>query len=107
MKNRYRVFRRSWGAFYCEDLLTKKQESLRTSDKDQAYRLVAARNETEQAPAFSLHLARVYWKMGDPAGATRTWQHVMDEIPTLKHGNTQARWLSAIKDDAFDTIRSL
>jgi len=33
------------------------------------------------APAFSLHLARVYWKAGNPAAAKRTWQHVMDEIP--------------------------
>lgn len=107
MKNRYRVFRRGWGTYYCEDLVTRKQESLRTSDKDEAFRLVAAKNETEQAPAFSLQLARVYWKAGDPAGATRTWQHIMDEIPKLKRGSTQARWLSAIKDDAFDTIRDL
>lgn len=105
MKNRYRVFRRGWGTFYCEDLVTKKQESLKTRDKDEAYRLVAAKNETEDAPAFSLHLARVYWKAGDPAAAKRTWQHVMDEIPKLKTGDTQHRWLTAIKDKAFDSIR--
>jgi hypothetical protein len=58
MKQRYRVFRRGWGTYYCEDLLTKKQESLHTRDKAEAFRLVAARNETNQAPAFSLHLAR-------------------------------------------------
>jgi hypothetical protein len=74
MKNRYRVFRRGWGTYYCEDLVTKKQESLKTRDKDEAFRIVAAKNETEEAPAFSLHLARVYWKAGDPAGATRTTQ---------------------------------
>lgn len=84
MKQRYRVFRRGWATFYCEDLVTKKQESLKTRDKDEAYRLVAAKNETEEAPAFSLHLARVYWKAGDPAGATRTWQDVMNEIPSLR-----------------------
>ena len=39
----------------------------------EAYRLVAAKNgENEDAPAFSLHLKRVYWKAGDPVGATRT-----------------------------------
>jgi hypothetical protein len=58
MKNRYRVFRRGWGTFYCEDLVTKKQTTLGTRDKDEAFRLVAAKNETEEAPAFSLHLAR-------------------------------------------------
>lgn len=107
MKNRYRVFRRGWGTFYCEDLVTKKQTTLKTRDKDEAYRLVAAQNENEDAPAFSLHLARVYWKAGDPAAAQRTWQHVMDEIPKLKTGETQHRWLTAIKDKALDSIRNM
>lgn len=107
MKNRYRVFRRGWGTYYCEDLVTKKQTTLRTSDKDEAFRLVAAKNETEDAPAFSLHLARVYWKAGDPAAAKRAWQDVMDEIPKLKTGNTRHRWETAIKDKAMDSIRNL
>jgi len=107
MKNRYRVFRRGWGTFYCEDLVTKKQTTLKTRDKDEAYRLVAAQNENEDAPAFSLHLARVYWKAGDPVAAQRTWQHVMDEIPKLKTGETHHRWLTAIKDKAFASLRNL
>ena len=60
MNNRYRVFRRGWGTYYCEDLVTKKQTTLGTRDKTEAYRLVAAKNEHEEAPAFSLQLARVY-----------------------------------------------
>ena len=80
---------------------------LKTRNKDEAYRLVAAKNETEEAPAFSLHLARVYWKAGDPAAAKRTWQHVMDEIPKLKTGDTRHRWFTAIKDKAFDSIRDM
>jgi len=107
MKNRYRVFRRAWGTYYCEDLVTKKQTTLKTRDKDEAYRLVAAQNENDDAPAFSLHLARVYWKAGDPVAAQRTWQHVMDEIPKLKTGETQHRWLTAIKDKAFASLRNL
>ena len=105
MKNRYRVFRRGWGTYYCEDLVTKSQTSLKTRNKDEAFRIVAAKNETQDAPAFSLHLARVYWKAGDPAAAKRTWQHVMDEIPKLKRGETKNRWLTAIKDKALDSIR--
>ena len=107
MKERYRVFLRPWGVYYYQDLVTGKQETLKTRAKNEAYRLVAAKNETNQAPAFSLHLARVYWKAGDPVGATRTWQHVMDEIPKLKKGDTHRRWLTAIKDKAFDSIRNL
>jgi hypothetical protein len=59
----------------------RRTATLKTRDKDEAFRLVAAKNENEDAPAFSLHLARVYWKAGGSAGATRPWQHVMDEIP--------------------------
>ena len=55
MKNRYRVFRRGWGTFYCEDNVTKQQTTLKTRDKEEAFRLVASKNETEEAPAFSLH----------------------------------------------------
>ena len=107
MKQRYSVFLRPWGVFYYEDHQTGKQATLKTRDKDEAFRLVAAKNENEDAPAFSLHLARVYWKAGDPTGATRTWQHVMNEIPKLKTGETHHRWLTAIKDTAFDSIRNL
>jgi len=107
MKDRYTVFLRPWGIYYYEDHTTGKQESLKTRDKNEAYRLVAAKNETEKAPAFSLHLARVYWKAGDPVGATRTWQHVMNEIPKHKRGDTHRRWLTAINDKAFDPIRNL
>jgi integrase len=107
MKKRYRVFPRPWGVYYCEDIETGKQETLKTRDKEEAYRIVAARNENEKAPAFSLHLARVYWKAGDPVAATRTWQDVMNEIPKLKQGETQHRWLTAIKDKALDTVRKM
>jgi hypothetical protein len=103
MKNRYHVFQRGWGTYYCEDLVTKKQTTLKTRDKDEAFRLVAAKNENDEAPAFSLHLARVYWKAGDPAAAKRTWQQVMDEIPKLKTDTTRHRWLTAIRDKAFDS----
>lgn len=107
MKNRYRVFRRGWGTYYCEDRVTKKQESLHTSDKNEAFRLVAAKNETHEGPAFSRQLARVYWKAGDPAAAKRDWQTVMAELVQLKQGKNQQRWLTAIKEKSFDSIRQL
>ena len=107
MKKRYRAFQRSWGTFYCEDLQTKKQESLKTKDKDEAFRLVAAKNETADQPTFSRHLARVYWRAGDPQSARRTWQDVMDEILEHKQGATLDRWIVATKDKAMDSIRNM
>jgi integrase len=106
MKLRYRLFKRGWGVYYCEDTETKKQESLGTSDKHEAERLVQAKNESAAQPAFSIHLARVYWKAGDPAAASRTWQFVMDEVVKTKHGETKSRWETAVKDGAFSHLRS-
>ncbi len=74
MSQRYRLFRRGWGVYYFEDTHTGKQQSLGTAHKLEAQRLVQAKNEGEQHPAFSLQLARVYWKAGDPAATTRTWR---------------------------------
>ena len=105
MKSRYRLFRRGWGVYYCEDTHTGKQVSLDTTHKVEAQRIVQAKNEGDQHPAFSLQLARVYWKAGDPSAGTRNWQFVMDEIIKTKHDNTRHRWDTAIKDQAFDSIR--
>jgi hypothetical protein len=41
MKQRYRVFRRGWDTYYCEDTETGKQESLQTEDKYQGRHLRA------------------------------------------------------------------
>ena len=105
MKNRYRAFRRGWGVYYCEDTQTGRQESLGTADKHEASCIIHARNEAEQHPAFSLHLARVYWKAGDPAAGTRTWQFVMEEILKTRTGDTRRRRQTAVKDRALDGLR--
>jgi hypothetical protein len=38
--------------------------------------------------------------------AQRTWQDVMDAMAPLKTGPTQTRWIAAMRDRAYDTIRS-
>lgn len=105
MNQRYRVFRRGWGTYYVEDLQTGKQTSLKTRDKAEAHRLVAAKNESEVAPAFSRHLARVYWKAGDPDAGTRTWAFVMERMLQTKKGQTKHRLATAIKDKALEALR--
>ena len=104
MKHRFILFQRS-GIFYCEDTSTGKQTSLRTRDRGEADRLLAAKNEAQRQPAMNLQIAQVYLQHGDPALAIRTWQDVMTQIAASKSGSTHARWLTAIKDKAFDDIR--
>ena len=106
MKLRYRLFLRRKSVFYAFDNSTKTFTSLKTRDRAEANRLLTAMNEAGQQPAMNLSLARVYLRHSDPLVATRTWQHVLDQIISLKTGPTQARWRSAAKDPAFDLIRS-
>ncbi len=106
MKQRYGLIRRPWGVFYLKDKLTGEQTSLKTSDKREAQRLLAARNESEAQPALNLGLARVYMNGADPKLVTRTWQEVMEGIVAQKSDETKRRWEVAIKDRNFDCIRN-
>jgi integrase len=106
MKTRYRVFLRRKSVYYAFDTLEKRFESLKTKSKSEAQRLVLAMNEATRQPAMNLGLARVYLKHSDPLVATRTWQMVMNEILPTKQGPTLARWQTAVKDKAFEPLRS-
>jgi integrase len=107
MKQRYHIFRRENGIYYSLDTLTKKRESLKTSDAETARRLSNVQNEACQQPTVNLQIAQVYLQHSDPDFAKRNWQHVMDEMGRTKSGSTKKRWDVAIKDKAFDQIRYL
>jgi integrase len=105
MKLKFRIFQRSSGIYFIEDRETGNQESLRTRDKTEASRLLHARNEAEQQPQLNLQIARAYLLGADPGVRTRTWQAVMDELEKGKTGATLERWIRAMQDKAFASIR--
>jgi len=108
MRQQFRLYRRKKGGrYYIHNDLTGKQESLHTSDRAKALRLLHARNEAQEEPAINLQIARAYLAATDPQIATRTWQFVMDESAKLKNGPTKDRWTRAMRDKAFDSIRHL
>lgn len=108
MKQRFRMFRRGWGTYYYEDTQTGKQESLHTRSKQDAQRLVHARNEAHHQPMINLQIARAYLSAAEPAFLARTWQTVMDSAGEGKRGNTtKARWTRAVAEKPFDRIRHL
>lgn len=107
MKLRYRLFQRSNGIYFIEDRVTGKQASLQTRDKTAAQRIFNAKNESHQQPAINLQIARAYLMAVDPMVAKRSWGHAMSEIIKFKKGSTLQRWETAIKDKAFDSIRTL
>jgi integrase len=107
MKQRFILYRRSNGRFYCEDTLTRKQESLKTSDEGEALTLLHSRNEAFRQPVLNLQIARTYLSASDAEVAKRTWQVPMDEMTLTKTGPTLDRYKRAILDKAFDVIRDL
>jgi len=64
MKQRYRIFCRATGVFYIEDVVTRRQESLKTKDKTVVQRLLHAKNAAHEQPALNLQLARAYLVSG-------------------------------------------
>jgi integrase len=107
MKQRFILYRRSNGKFYCEDTVTKKQNSLKTTDESEALALLNARNETFRQPILNLRIARTYLSATDGEAAKRTWQVPMTEMAATKRGGTRDRYERAIEDKAFDIIRDL
>ena len=109
MKLRFRLYRRNRGGrFYVHDGVTGKQESLGTTDRAEAVRLLHAKNEAVRQPVMNLQIARAYLAAGDPGMASRTWRTVMDEIIKTKQGdNSRKRWERAIKEPALNPLRTL
>jgi integrase len=111
MKLQFKLYRRSNGNYYAENIETGKQSSLRTSDKVEATRLLHAKNEAAYQPAFNTQMARAYLVAGDPGIGKRTWQYVMDALKQAKATstveNTSDRYESAFKEQPFDALRNL
>jgi integrase len=107
MKQEFGLIQRPWGVYYLKNKITGEQTTLKTRDKEEALRLLAARNDSESQPHLNLALARVYMNGADPHLATRTWQEVMEHIVSKKTDETRRRWDVAIKDENFDCIRNL
>src|SRR6267143_7148359 len=108
MKQRFRLYRRSnGGRFYSHDGVTGKQESLSTSDRTEALRILYAKNEAVRQPLVNVQIARAYLAASDANIGTRTWQTAMNELTRSKHGSTYHRYVRAFKDKALDSLRPM
>lgn len=87
MKNRYWLIQHR-GIYYALDSQSKKKASLRTRNKSEAQRLIAAKNETDRQPQLNLALARTYLTAHDSRQAERTWREVIAEFCT--HGKSNS-----------------
>jgi len=105
MKKRFVLYRRG-GVYYLEDTEARRRVSLQTSNRDEAEKLVEARNETLQQSAFHLAMGRTYLAAADPQLVERTWQQVMDEFCSKGKDVTRQRRLRGIRRPPFDSIRN-
>jgi integrase len=103
---KYRLYRRCNGVFYWQENNSKRQGSLRTTDRREAERLLNAMNESHREPTLNLNLARAYLAAHDPRMAQRTWHAVMDEMATHGIPTTRERCARGFRSKAYDPIRN-
>jgi integrase len=103
---KYRLYRRRNRNFYWQENGSRKQGTLRTTDRREAERLLNAMNESHREPTLNLNLARAYLVAHDPQMARRTWQEVMNEMATHGIPTTQERCARAFRSKAYDPIRT-
>lgn len=107
MKNRYRLFRRGQ-VYYTHDAETGKQQSLRTTNRKEAERLLIARNEAQDNRLLNLKIAEAHLPAHNPHLKKRTWQDVMDYMLGRRakvRGSTLERAAIAYRSKPFDFIR--
>lgn len=78
-KHRYCLYQRA-GVFYVEDSLTGRQESLATTNRQEAESLRATRNQAVAHPHANLAIGKAYLSAHDPQLVRRTWRAVIDDF---------------------------
>ena len=80
MKERLKLFRRSWGIYYWVDTETGRQGSLRTRNRLDAERLLQTMRETVRVPdQVNLAMAQLHLQAANPDLDKRTWNELFGE----------------------------
>jgi hypothetical protein len=106
MKERFYLFKRN-GIFYVEDVVTGKQQSLKTRDATESRRILHARNEAVRCPTLNVVMAKAYLSAHDPKMLERTWQDVMDEFCNRGSQQTQEQRRCVAKRSPQNLLRNL
>ncbi|HSI86576.1 MAG TPA: tyrosine-type recombinase/integrase [Candidatus Methylacidiphilales bacterium] len=107
MQNRYRLYQRENGIFYVEDCITGKQQSLRTTNRVAAERLLAGRNQSVEQPMLNRSMAKTYLSAKSPELTTRTWQDVMEHYTKSGVESTRDRKDRAFRSQPFARLRKV
>ena len=105
MKQRFWLFKRG-NVYYVQDSETGKQQSLDVTDKLQAQRLRAAKEEAIGQKTLNLAVGRAYLAACDPSLVTRTWNMVMEKLcARAKKDTSRERNVREMARCPFDLIR--
>ena len=107
MKSRYRLYQRGSGIFYSRDCETEKQQSLKTRDRSEGERLVAAMNQAADTPQLNRAMAKVYASAASPHLMTRTWGEVMEAYAKKAQPSSRPRVARAFRSQPFNLLRNL
>ena len=105
MKQRFWLFKRG-NVYYVQDSETGKQQSLDVTDKLEAQRLRAAKEEAIGQKTLNLAVGRAYLAASDPSLVTRTWNMVMEKLcARAKKDTSRERNVREMASRPFDFIR--
>ena len=105
MKNRYRLVCRAYGIYYSLDKETGRRESLQTTQRVHAEKLLAAKNQSVEQPALNKGMAKVFLSAASPEFVTRTWADVMEHYVKSGVESTRDRKERAFRSRPF-AVRS-
>jgi integrase len=105
MKEKFWLCKRK-GVFLAFDSSNGRRESLHTKDKEEAKRIIQAKNNATRQPALNVTIARAYLVGADPKLMERTWAFVMQEFCSVGKESTRLRRHRAVKSKAFNPIRN-
>src|SRR5579859_2177127 len=106
MKAKFWLCKRN-GFFFSFDSTTGRRESLGTSDREEAKRLVRAKNDAAVQPALNITIAKAYLIGADPRLMERTWGEVVAEMCSGKKESSCLRIERAFRNRAFNRIRPM
>jgi integrase len=91
--------------YFSFDSETGKRESLHTGDKEEAARIIHAKNDASRLSGINISIAKAYLVGSDPKLVERTWTWVMEDYCSKGKESTQKRNRRAIRSKAFNLIR--
>jgi integrase len=106
MRERFYIYRRR-GIYYLQDSRSGKQQSLDTTEKKEALRLLEIKRQATESSTFNQIMLKTCLTTQDPLLAIRTWQNVMDQMKTHGRASTRLRCDRAMRSKELSSLKNI